>query len=76
MVGQFELVETDLSRIKVAKSSDNFLLVQIAGGSFHPADHLHVFVVLERILAREGHSCVGTLFQFVQFERLLVDNRM
>jgi hypothetical protein len=44
-------METNLSRIKVTKSSNDFLLVQVAGSRFHPADHLHVFVVLERILS-------------------------
>lgn len=63
-------IDTDLAGVEVAKAPDDLLLVQVARCRLHPADHLHVLVVLEGILPRNSDRGGWALLQLVQLERL------
>lgn len=61
-----------LSGIQMTKSTNNFLLVQIAGRRFQPTNGLHLFVQLKGFVFGDGASRCRSRFQIVQFKRLFI----
>lgn len=60
-----------LAGVQMTETSDDFLLVQITGGRFHPTDRVHLAVVLQRIVLGHGDARRRTLVQVVQLEGLV-----
>lgn len=54
----------------MAEATDDLLLVQVAGSSFHSSDHLHVFIVVKGFISCDSHSRCWAFFKLVQFEGL------
>lgn len=64
------IISSNLSRVQVTKSPDDFLLVQITGCRFYASDILHLLVVSNGVIFAYSHYGTGSRFQFVKFERL------
>lgn len=57
-----------LTRIQMAKTTDNFVFIQGAGRGFHASNVKHVLVVFECIVTGDGGCCSWPILQIVQFE--------